>query len=207
MDEIDFWLVQIEHGLGPIKLGMSRDQTLKSLDTHSFSNGCKPQGSNLQLQLPELGIRLVFSEELSEPLRRIDIEDPRVRFGTWDVIGKPIHKVIRLFKCADDETLWCNFFKETDQLDCETTPDALSKRKQPSNPEQMRFGTLWIPSLGLGFSLNEGRIKILRVCAPNHAPKFGTGTWNGIHKTMSETGIIPKRTMTTRNHHGTDGLF
>jgi hypothetical protein len=192
MDEQDLWRVKIGSGLGPLALGTSRRKVLESLQAFGWETNPDLDRHKILLRIPKLEISLSFAEDGSEILRRIDVSNPRVSFATWDVIGKPIHKAVRLFKCAAEETLWCSAYDESSQRDLALSPTGQSNLQQPDDVALLRRGTLWIPPLGLGFTLSEGRIVTLHVTKPEYAPKFGTGTWNVAQKTMSELGRIPK---------------
>ncbi len=191
MDNRDLWLVNIEQGLGPLVLGALRPRVLDALEASEVQASFDPYGRESPIRIAQLGIWLVFADDDSQTLRRIDVTNPRVHFATWDVIGKPIHKAVRLFKCAENETLWCKSFEESEQRALSSVDRA--KLKVPGDVELLRRGTLWIPALGLGFSLKDGKIDKLHLCKPEHVPKLGTGKWNVAQKTMSEQGRIPHR--------------
>ncbi len=187
------WQVNIGEGVGPLTLGATRRQVLESLQAFGIQTSFDPQGHETLLRIASLSLTLVFADDGSQVLRRIDIANPQVCFANWDILGKPIHKAVRLFKCADHETLWCSAYDEASQRELELNLDRNSEVKVTGDAESLRRGTLWIPSLGLGFTLRESKIVELHVTQPEYAPKFGTGTWNVAQKTMSELGRIPKR--------------
>lgn len=193
MDDQALWQVSIANGVGPVTLGASRRQVLESLKAFGVHTRFNPNESERSLRIRQLEICFSFAEDGSQVLKRIDVKNPRVHFANWDVLGKPIHKAVRLFKCADSETLWCSSYDESSQRDLEMALNGHSKLKKTGDVALLRRGTLWIPALGLGFTLKEGQIFELHVTKPENAPKFGTGTWNAAQKTMSELGRIPKR--------------
>jgi hypothetical protein len=193
MEDQACWQVNIGSGVGPIVLGDSPRQILESLAGCGFQADFDSHVSETLLRIPRLKLKLVFAADGSQTLRRIDIQNPRVSFADWDVIGKPIHKAVRLFKCAEQETLWCSSYDQSLQSDLVLNLNSESPTKCPGDVDLLRRGTLWIPPLGLGFTLKEGRIDELHVTKPEHAPRQGTATWNLAQKTMSELGRIPKR--------------
>ena len=166
------------------------EQVEKHLNDQKLRYRTDRNPPHTEIYLDDCHSMFVFGEA-SNRLERMDIGDKRLRFATWDVIGEPVHKVVRFFKCADEETLWCDFFETDEQIQWQNTP-AHKRTQAVSDAELLRAGTLWIPALGLGFSLKKSIIQTVPLCDPDKAPRFGTGTWNRPQQVMSETGILPE---------------
>ena len=185
-----FWSVEVGRGMGPLAFGMSREGVIQCLKQESIAVDFDARDHDAQMYIGEIDATLVFATRLPGTLVRIDVDDDRINFAKWDVISKPIHKVVRLFKCADKDTLWCNNYDEKSQSQREAgLPDSAAAQTL-SDSDLLCRGTLWIPALGLGFSLEDGLVATVHVCAPEHVPKYGTGTWNNAQRVMSETGRV-----------------
>lgn len=179
----DFWSVELGHGMGPFVLGLTRIQVVQilrelKLDTEEVQDN-RVRG----LYVDEIETMLVFSSDSLPLLKRIDVEDERLRFGPLEVLGKPVHEIVQLLKVPPSETLWCDYYEEEEQADGEA-----KNAKNTSDRDLVRWGTLWITSLGLGLSLHNGVITMVHLCDPEHSPRFGTGQWTKSQRLLSEVG-------------------
>ncbi|MCA9195795.1 MAG: hypothetical protein KDB03_28700 [Planctomycetales bacterium] len=187
-----FWLVELGRGMGPISLGMTRAEVASALRLSGVNQDVARGKDKIKTHVSEINTTLVFSDGPIQRLIRLDISHSQVNFAGWEVIGKPIHKLVRLFKCPDSATLWCNDYEPNQQL------QAIRKIDQsnlPTDAQLLNFGTLWLTALGLGCTVRRGTIICLHICNQESVPKLGTGCWNRPQQVMSETGHIP----TTKN--------
>ncbi len=185
----DFWLVEIGRGMGPLSFGMTRSQVVGCLNENGLADGVDPLDEDPEVYVKAIETMIAFTSKRPQVLMRLDVDDDRVNFAKWDIINKPIHKVVRLFKSQPTDTLWCDYFEEDEQAIASRDGDG---RTTAADAELMRSGTLWLPALGLGFSLDQGLVATVHICDPKHAPKYGSGAWNVPQQKMSETGIIPR---------------
>ncbi len=190
----EFFKVDPGFSMGPISIGMTREQVVKELRTEGLDEDLDEEDSDPELYVPEIETTFVFSKSGDNLLRRIDVEDVRVRFATWEVIPKPIHKVVRFFKCEAADTLWCDLFDEGDEEEYRSDEPIVRP-----DYELLSHGTLWIPAQGLGFTVDDCLVETVHICDPDVVPKFGTGTWTLAHQRFSEAGIMPQRPKVIRS--------
>ena len=181
-----FWVVNLGLGMGPLVLGLPRDQIIRVLHDEKLDEDIDVAVDKLELDLDEIDTTLIFSSQAPRSLKRIDVDDERLRIGTIRVHGKPIHEILQLLDVPASETLWCDFF------DDEQSDKDARNAKPKSDYDLLKSSTLWVQSLGLGLSLYYGEIETVRLCHPQSTPTHGSGHWTLRQQKLSEDGVDPE---------------
>jgi hypothetical protein len=181
MKSDQFWSVELCVRMGPFVLGTEYEPLLQILRDHHVNVDNLIPDRLGKLSVPEIHTRFVFSETNPRTLDRIDVEDPRIRFGPLAVIGKRAHEIIGMFKVPRKQTLWCNI----ENID-EASHQATHEDSNQQSRDLLALGTIWIPSLGLGLTLRDGLVAKVHLCDPAKAPRIGTGTWTKEQQRLSE---------------------
>ncbi len=186
MKSDQFWSVELCVRMGPFILGTEYESLFQILrDHHVNVNDLIPDRLR-KLSVPEIHTQFVFSETTHRTLDRIDVEDPRIRFGPLAVMGKRAHEIIGMFKVPRKQTLWCSIEK----ID-EASHQATHADSNQQSRELLARGTIWIPSLGLGLTLRDGLVAKVHLCDPEKAPRIGTGLWTKEQQRLSEVRELP----------------
>lgn len=188
-----FWSVELGVGMGPLVLGLPRneilgilrDQSRGEIDREELDEFLELDDNEVYLEAIETN--LFFSNDAQQTLKRLDIADDRVAFGSMRILGKPLHEVVTLLKVPTSETLWCDFYEDDEQADA-------AQKKPASKSDRLLLvaGTLWITSLGLGLAVHWGKIDCIHLCNPDDSPRYGSGTWNDQQQALSEIGFQSK---------------
>jgi hypothetical protein len=197
MKSNDFWLVEIGAGMGPLALGMEYGQLIQVLRDHQVDVDNLLLDKDLMLAVPPINSRLFFADETPRILRKIDVNDSRIRFGGLPVIGKRVHEILGIFKTPRKETLWC-----IDEISDRNSHATSIVESTNSSRELLARGTLWITSLGLGMSLRDGLIETIHLCDPADLPIVGLGTWTKEQQRLSEVRDMPMDTVATNQLFG-----
>ena len=193
MADIAFWSVELGVGMGPLVLGLPRNEIIGLLrdkwrgeiDREELDEFLELDDNEFYIDAIETN--LFFSSDSQQTLKRLDISDDRVVFGSMRIIGKPLHEVVTLLNVPASETLWCDFYEDDEQADA-----ALNKPASKSDRLLLAAGTLWIRSLGLGLTVIRGKIDCIHLCNPEDSPRYGSGTWNDQQQALSEIGFQSK---------------
>jgi len=208
MKSDDFWAVEVGVRVGPVVLGTEFGPLMQALRAHRIDVERLTLDRSGNVALPEIGMHLNFSSLNPRTLVRIDVSDERLRFGPLAVIGKRAHEIVGLFKVSRKETLWCNIesgdnaptLSAQGKITRQLTPD---RSIQSQSHELLAHGTIWLTSLGLGFTLRDGLVATLHLCDPAHSPRSGSGPWTKEQQRLSEVRELPPASlMPTQNNRG-----
>lgn len=188
MVNAEFWKVELGRGMGPFSFGMTLTQVAQILKDHQLDKDMVVDEEDSEIYFDDLEMTFAFSQDGSKVLRRIDIDDDRMRFGDMDVHFKPVHEIVALFGVPESETLWCDHYDEAEQREFELGQEVPERE---SDDDLLRRGTLWITSLGLGMTLVSGDVYTVHLCDPDHVPRYGTGTWTAAQCESSKKGVEP----------------
>lgn len=118
-----FWSVELGGGMGPLVLGLPRneifgilrDQSRGEIDREELDELLELEDNEFYIDAIETN--LFFSNDAQQTLKRLDIADDRVAFGSMRILGKPLHEVVTLLNVPASETLWCDFYEDNEQAD------------------------------------------------------------------------------------------
>ncbi len=192
-----FWSVDLGVGMGPLVLGTAYDALLEVLREHRVDVDRLTLDRSGIVPLSEIGIQLIFSQANPRTLVRIDVSDERLRFGSLVVIGKRAHEIVGLFKVPRKETLWHSIETEDEISDLVSTGKTTAQSR-----ELLARGTIWISGLGLGFTLRDGLVATVHLCAPAQSPRSGSGPWTKEQQLLSEVRELPAASLTTVKSKG-----
>lgn len=184
----DFWSVELGRGMGPFSFGMTIDQVVKILRDNQLDKDMVIDEEDVEIYFDDLELVFAFSQDGAKLLRRIDIDDDRMRFGDMEVHFKPVHEIVELLSIPESETLWCDHYDEQEQKEFERGKKVDASE---SDQELLQKGTLWITTLGLGMSLVSGDVFTVHLCDPDHVPRFGTGQWTAAQCQLSKSDVEP----------------
>ncbi len=182
----EFWSVEAGVGLGPLTLGSELEEVLQTLQEHQLEPDRAGLDGSGKMAIEKRGIQLCFSKQSPRVLIRIDVSNPQVRFGSLAVIGKRVHEIIGIFKVSRKETVWCGIDSPGGDADQADTADRANQSR-----ELLAKGTIWLPRIGLGFTLSDGLIATVHLCDPADAPTSGVGPWTKEQQLLSEVREIP----------------
>lgn len=196
MKDKAFWSVELGVGMGPLVLGRPRNEILEILQKHLRNEVDSKELDDIfelddnEIYIDAIETNLVFSSDSPPSLKRLDVAEDRVTFGSMEVLGKPLHEIVALLNIPASETLWCDFYDDDEQV------QAANKKSAPKSDHLLLVaGTLWITSLGLGLTVYRGKVDSIHLCTPDDSPRYGTGTWNDQQKELSEAGFESTSTL------------
>ena len=99
-----FWAVGLGQEMGPLVLGLSRNEWVEIVRTHGFKSENVSEVDVTEVFLEEIKTTLSFSAHVPQTLLRIDVYDSRARFDKLEVLGTPIHELVLLLKVSPAET-------------------------------------------------------------------------------------------------------
>jgi hypothetical protein len=182
----EFWSVKVGVGMGPLVLGTQYGAIVESLQEQGVEVERLTSDRLDKLLLQAIQTELVFSEGTPRTLRRIDVSDKRIRFGSLPVIGKRAHEIVGLFKVSRKETIWSSLDPRED-----SAPFVANDNTTERSRELLARGTIWVKTLGLGLTLRDGLVATVHLCDPADSPTAGTGPWTKEQQLLSEVREIP----------------
>ncbi len=196
MTKDEFWSVELGNRMGPLVLGTEYEALLQVLRDRNIDADRLRLERSGKLTLPEIGIALYFSQTRPQTLRRIDVDDERLRFGSLSVIGKRAHEIVGIFKVPRKETLWHSIEDED-----EIRGGVANGNTAEQSRQLLASGTIWITSLGLGLKLGDGLVSKIHLCEPSQSPRSGNGRWTKEQQMLSEVRELPVTSTSTSTPH------
>ena len=135
----EIWNVDLGVGLGPLRLGATRDVVVRSLADSGVSLDCDEEDE--WFYVDEMDTELNFKSTEPPELLEIVVEDERIRLGPLPVIGERLHKFIDTLKVPDSETVWRTHDYDADERATD------GNRPIMTDETLLDRGTLWIPAL------------------------------------------------------------
>jgi len=172
----ELWSIELGKGVGVIELGTTREAIAARLKEHKIELDLEDEDDWLWVE--EMNAELHFRTTEPRVLREIVIEDESVRLGPMEVIGKRLHEIVGFLQVADSETVWRPWDDEIDEAKA-------NKVLLPTDEELLDGWTLWIGPLGLGLTMDRGRIDVVRLRKPEDAPREGPGSLTPAQRELS----------------------
>lgn len=179
----EIWNVDLGVGLGPLRLGATRDVVVRSLADSGVSLDCDEEDE--WFYVDEMDTELNFKSTEPPELLEIVVEDERIRLGPLPVIGERLHKFIDTLKVPDSETVWRTHDYDADERATD------GNRPIMTDETLLDRGTLWIPALGLGLGMVRGEIATVRLRRPEESPRRGLGSLTSAQRELSSRKDLP----------------
>jgi hypothetical protein len=174
-----FWEVDPGVALGPLALGLPRDEILERAAEAGMEVPADDEVST-SVCFDDAEIELHFRPEAPHRLWQMVVSDERVRFGGQRVIERPLVEIVDLLKIPAEETLWRRW------VDDEALPEEQQAAAGPLADEELLLsGTLWITTLGLGLQQSYGEIDSLWLRQPADSPRTGLGQWTAAQRKLA----------------------
>ena len=179
----ELFAAELGQGMGVVRLGDARQEVVQKLREAGIE--VDDDEEDRFLYVDELDTELMFKTTAPPVLLEIVVEDERLRLGPLTVIGQRLHKVIDQLRVPDAETVWRTPADDDDQKPTD------GNRPLVTDKSLLDFGTLWIPSLGLGLEMVRGEICTVRLRQPGESPRRGDGPLTASQRELSARKDLP----------------
>jgi hypothetical protein len=161
-------------GWASVRLGQSIDEVQTAVTKLGFSLEVTNY-DKFKWCADEPGVSFQFVDEKSPRLANITLGDGPMIVNGIELLGLRIDEALMALGIKSfSDTMWSIMDPEDELENGTLMPDA----EQPTNSdsiELLRYGTLWIHSLGLGLSMNNAHVGQVAIRHPSDTPKMGCG--------------------------------